>query len=861
MMQQYNRMKAEHPGTILFFRMGDFYETFGDDAVITARVLEITLTTRGKVRGEKMPLAGIPYHALDAYLHRMVKAGYRVAICEQVEDPKKAKGLVRREVVRIVSPGTVMEDSMLKGRANNFLVAVHKGRAGYGLAAADISTGELLATELAGASAERVLRNEVAGYVPAEVLVDPEIGCAGMLGLMGGELSCALTLGTRSHFDRAAALETLLSALSDVPGTVPDGLAAVAAGAALAYLSEMQKGNLGQMRALKLYATEDFMVLDPVTLRNLELFSNIRDGGKAGTLFDVMDRTLTPMGTRALRAWMSKPLMDPEAIGARLDAVEFLLNDRPTKAESREALRCVSDLERLVARSLHGSANARDLEAVGATLCAVPAAAAALGGKAPGLLVSVRGRLDPCAELVAELRRAIAEGPPVGVREGGMIREGYDPALDELRDMASAGGKWMAGLEEAERARTGIKALKIRYNRVFGYFIEVPAGQAGKVPADYIKKQTLANAERFFTPELKEKEGQILTANERSTALEYEIFCRLRDMVCSHAERLRGTAGALGELDAIASLAELAAAQGYTRPRFDGSDAIAITEGRHPVVEALMPGSFVPNDTLLDMRKNRVIILTGPNMAGKSTYMRQVALIVLMAQTGSFVPARAARLGLTDRIFTRVGAFDDLSRGQSTFMVEMTQVADILRNATRRSLILLDELGRGTSTFDGLSIAWAVAEYIHSRKVGAKTIFATHYHQLNELEELLDGVANHNIAVKEERGGIIFLRKVIPGSTNRSYGVEVARLAGMPPEVVERAGKLLSDIEAQTVMDISGPKPGRKKPRTYTQLVMFGGQEEDPVLGELRALNPDHMTPMQALQKLQELKKRLEAGK
>lgn len=862
-MQQYNRMKAEYPGTVLFFRMGDFYETFGDDAVITARVLDITLTTRGKVRGEKMPLAGIPYHALDAYLHKMVKAGYKVAICEQTEDPKKAKGIVKRDVVRIVSPGTVLEESMLQGQSNNYLVGIARLGQDYGLAAVDISTGEFSATQFSGQDGVRLLRSEVVRYSPSECLVSRDIGLKEFKALLQDDVPCPVTLGSEGMFSLDNARLTLVPHIEDLSIISNHEAAQAAAGGIMAYLLEMQKGSVGQIRSLRYYEVNDFMLLDPVTLRNLELFGNIRDGGKTGTLFEAMDRTLTPMGNRTLRTWLSKPLMYTASIEERLDSVECLVADRTLKSELREFLGDVKDLERLLARSIHGSANARDMQAIGNTLAAVEPLSRTLDGKMPALLTGIHGNLDPCPEVMDAIAKAIVDEPPLAVKEGGIIRQGFDSQLDELRDMSSAGGKWMASLEEAERSRTGIKSLKIKYNRVFGYHIEIPASQSDKVPDNYIRKQTLSNAERFITPELKEKESQILTASERSAALEYEIFCRIRELAAQNSARLQATARALGELDALASLAELAIIQNYVRPKFDDTGVIQVTEGRHPVVESLLSEKFIPNDTNLDMEKNRVMILTGPNMAGKSTYMRQIALIVIMAQAGSFVPAKAAKLGIVDRVFTRVGAFDDLSRGQSTFMVEMSQVSDILKNATKRSLILLDELGRGTSTFDGLSIAWAVAEYIHSKKVGAKTIFATHYHQLNELEDLLKGVVNCNIAVKEEKDDIIFLRKVIPGSTNRSYGIQVAKLAGMPQEVVERAKKLLQDIEAQTVMDLADAPASKKRPKTYTQLVMFQDAvpTEDPVVGELRSLDVDHLTPMQALQKLHELKTRLEGKK
>ncbi|MDO9537398.1 MAG: DNA mismatch repair protein MutS [Thermoplasmata archaeon] len=858
MMKQYKSIKSQYPGTVVFFRMGDFYETFGDDAIITARVLDITLTARGHYKGEKMPLAGIPYHALDTYLHRMVKAGYKVAICEQIEDPKKAKGIVKRDVVRIVSPGTVMEDSMLQGKANNFLLAISKHKSGFGLAAVDISTGEFMATNIEGVSAERQLRNEIVRFMPSECLISPDIGAKGIETIMEGDLVCTVTTGTAEQFSKEKAWQTLCEHIEDTSGIADSIPSITAAGATLAYLTEMQKCSLSQIKNVKCYEINDFMMLDSVTLRNLELFGNIRDGSKTSTLFQLMDRTLTPMGSRTLRNWMAKPLMDLKAVDERLDAVEILFKNRTLKAEAREYLKDVRDLERLLSRSIYGSANARDVAAIKETLAAVNPISETLGAKIPNLLKNIRQNLDPCQELMDQIGQAIADEPPISVRDGSMIREGYNPELDELRDMARTGGKWMASLEETERARTGIKSLKIKYNKVFGYHIEIPISQSGNVPDNYTRKQTMSNAERFITPELKEKESQILTANERSTALEYEIFCKIRENVSAHSARLQGTAKALGELDALASLAELAALQNYVRPKLEESDTLSIIEGRHPVVESLLSENFIPNDTKLDMKKNRVIILTGPNMAGKSTYMRQIALIVLMAQMGSFVPAKSARLGMVDRIFTRVGAFDDLSRGQSTFMVEMTQVSDILNNATKRSLILLDELGRGTSTFDGLSIAWAVAEYVHSRKVGAKTIFATHYHQLNELEELLDGVVNYNIAVKEEKDDIIFLRKVIPGSTNRSYGVQVAKLAGMPREVVERAKKLLKEIEDQTVVDMTDQKP-RKKSKTYTQLVMFQDAIPPihPLEEEILKLELDHLTPMQALQKLHELKSKM----
>jgi len=852
MMKQYNRMKEEYPGTILFFRMGDFYETFDDDAIVTSKVLGITLTSRGKGKGGKMPLAGIPYHALDSYLHKMVKAGYKVAICEQIEDPKKAKGIVKRDVVRVVSPGTVLEDSMLQGKKNNFITCIVQDD-GFGLGIVDISTGEFLSTQMEGKDADKKLKGELVRFGPSECLVTPDMGCSGYETLLEGDVPCSVTEGEGSTFALENAADVIeehfgKDQLKDIP------LALRASGALLAYIKEMQKASVDQLRHIKVYSISDFMMLDAVTLRNLELFANIRDGGPKGTLFELMDRTRTPMGTRTLKNWLSKPLMNVDDINERLDSVEWLVQDRTRKAEIAEYLEDVHDLERLLSRSVHGSANARDLKAIRGSLSVVPILASTLG-EVPASLDVIAEGLDPCEDLVSDLERAIVDEAPMSVRDGGMIKEGYDKDLDELRDLTASGGKWMTKLEENERSSTGIKTLKIKYNRVFGYFIEVSRSYFDKVPDHYIKKQTLANAERFITPELKEKESQILTARERSTALEYDILCDLRAKVVKDSEAIQVTANAIGRLDALVSLGELASLYDYSRPSVNESDTISIIEGRHPVVESLLDEKFVPNDTKLDMKRNRVIILTGPNMAGKSTYMRQIAHISLMAQMGSFVPAKSANLGVVDQIFTRVGAFDDLTRGQSTFMVEMSQVSNILSNATERSLILLDEIGRGTSTFDGLSIAWAVAEYVHSKRVGAKTMFATHYHQLTELEELLDGVANFNIAVKEQRDDIIFLRNVIPGSTNRSYGVQVAKLAGMPLEVVERAKKLLKEIEDQTIVDMQSPGKPKKRKKTYTQLVMFDDiTKTDPLREELKKMDVNHMTPMQALQKLHELK-------
>ncbi len=862
MMKQYFEIKSQHPEAILFFRMGDFYETFAEDAVITAKTLGITLTKRGREKGKDIPLAGIPYHALDTYLHKMVKAGHKVAICEQMEDPKKAKGIVKRAVVRLVSPGTVVEDSMLASNANNFLASVCGGKEGFGLALVDVSTGEFLTTQM-GKDEKDVLRNELIRFQPSEIIFPGEMEAI-LEELVGNDLTAPLTRVDDDDFQLKKAEARLLELFEAKTlkgyGCADMPLATGSAGAAISYLEGMQMAKLGQISTLRTYSIRDYMVLDATTLRNLEIFRNIRDHTEKFTLIELIDKTRTPMGSRLIRQWLAQPLQDIGEINERLDSVEWLANDRLTRSELRDYCKEVRDIERLVSRAVHGSANARDLQALKDSLNMIPSIIAVFDGLVlPKLLHDSLDSLDPVEELASMLERGIVDDPPLGLKDGGIIKDGFNEELDELKELASSGKKWVANLEKEERERTGIKSLKIKYNKVFGYFLEVTRLHADKVPDHYIRKQTLSNAERFITPELKEKEAQILSANERLAAMEYDIFRDIRNWVAEHSSRLQTTARGIGNLDTLASLAEISELYRYCRPRMEKGNQLMFMDGRHPVVERMIPERFIPNDVRLDDRKSRLMILTGPNMAGKSTYMRQAALITILAHIGSFVPAKSASIGIVDRIFTRVGAYDDLTHGQSTFMVEMTEVANILNSATKKSLIILDEIGRGTSTFDGLSIAWAVAEYIESKRVGAKTIFATHYHHLTELEELLGGVVNYNIAVKEDKDDIIFLRKVIPGSTNRSYGVQVAKLAGLPIEVVERAKEILKRMEAEAVMELEGGKLRKGKRRQYTQLVLFDQMvEENPVVKELKELDPDHMTPMEALHKLQELRKKVE---
>ncbi len=854
---QYEAIKAQHPGALLLFRLGDFYETFGEDAKVASKVLGIVLTSRDKGAKEKVPLAGIPYHALDGYLAKLIKAGIKVAICEQMEDPAAAKGIVRREVVRVVTPGTLIEDSLLEGKVTNYLLAIVPSKGGAGIAFADSSTGELIAAEARGEGWEKRLAAEISIRRPSEIITPDGKSDAWM------EAGAAAINPISSKVaDRGAAERSLLEhfkaeSLASL-GLEGKPLALAAAAAALAYVSENQRGALGYFAKLRVVDLTGKMALDPVTLRNLEIMENIRERGRAGTLLDSLDRTRSPPGARAFRSWLQEPLLDPAAIDRRLDMVAALKADPDARESLRSSLENVRDVDRLVGRACHGSASPRELVGLALSLdtaSKVEGKLSAIASKCEPLS-ELAGRIDPCGDVAGRISRTLCDEPPNALEDGGYVRGGLSAELDGLRDASSGGRKWIAAFEAAERQRTGIRSLKVGFTRVFGYYIEVSKPNLANVPGDYERKQTVAGGERFTTPELKEAERKVLTAEDEALALERRILGELRSEVGAAAARVQATSLALGELDALCSLAHVADRHNYVRPKVDSSDAIKIVDGRHPVVERMLSEAFVPNDALLDCGRNRLMMITGPNMAGKSTFMRQVALIVYMAQVGSFVPARAASVGVVDRIFTRVGAYDDLARGQSSFMVEMTEVAAILNSATTRSLILLDEIGRGTSTFDGLCIAWAVAEHVHGKRVGAKTMFATHYHDLTGLEGTLPGVVNYNIAVREDADEIVFLRKVIPGGTNRSYGVQVAKLAGMPAEVVERAKELLRQMES-AAPQLAGDG---SRSRTYTQLVLFDGQghhAEHPVIKELRDVDVHNMTPLEALQKLDELKRKV----
>jgi len=855
MMEQYFRIKENYRDCILLYRIGDFYEMFGEDAIIGSKVLEITLTSRDKGKKDKVPLAGVPWHALDTYLPKLLSKGYKVAICEQVQDPKYAKGLVDRDVVRIVTPGTVLESTVLDGRTNNYLMAIAQGEKSYGLSFVDISTGEFVLTEIDGEDADVKVLAEYSQRSPMEILHSHGFSAKALseeFVLSGAALTelddiAFLRESSESMLRRHFKLQSLEGlGIADRP------LAISSAGAVLRYLETTQKRSLDFLSVPKFRSMSDKLVIDQTTLRNLEVLRNVRDGTSDNALVSVLDRTVTPMGSRLLKKWIIEPLMDVDEIKRRLDGVEELVSMTSTRLELANSLQKVRDLERLTGKVTYGSANARDMLSIGDSLQAIPVAKHALARSKTSLLVEFSDKLNDLSQVAKLIERAIAEDPPLGLKEGGLIKEGFDPQLDELRHASREGKEWIARLEETEKKRTGIKTLKVGYNTVFGYYIEVSKSWAKQVPLDYERKQTLTTGERYVTPELKEKERAILTAQERSCELEYEAFVRVRDEVGKEAEAIRRVAQTVAAIDVLNSFADVAVANRYSKPEVDDGDTISIKSGRHPVVERVLHGSFVPNDAHMDTNLNRLIILTGPNMAGKSTYLRQIADTVIMAQAGSFVPAAEAKIGLVDRIFTRVGAFDDLARGQSTFMVEMTELANILNSATKRSLILLDEVGRGTSTFDGLAIAWAVSEHLYDRsKVGGKTLFATHYHQLTELAESLEGVKNYSMAVKEQGSEVVFLRKVVPGKANKSYGIQVAKLAGVPREVVARAEQVLDGIEEENVVEVRAGKKVQKQSLLLTPV------SEPAIEEELRKLNLAKMTPMEAYVKLSEIKKRL----
>ena len=871
MMQQYVETKEQYSDCILFYRLGDFYEMFFDDAITASRELEITLTGKNCGLEERAPMCGVPYHSVDSYLSRLVAKGYKVAICEQMEDPATAKGLVKREVVRIVTPGTTVDPQALDETKNNYIMCVAYIGDSYGVSVADVTTGEYFVTEI-GDSGQ--LFDEITHLMPSELICNEAFYMSGMdLDDLKGRLGITIYALDSWYFDDAICRRTLkehfkVSSMEGL-GIGDFDCGVIGAGALLVYLKETQKTDLVQLSHLTRYVTGKYMVLDSSTRRNLELSETLREKQKRGSLLWVLDKTKTAMGARMLRKQLEQPLIDKRQIEMRLDAVEELLDNAICREEMREYLTPVYDLERLLSKITYKSANPRDLTAFHSSLSMLPHIRCILEEMRSPLLREILGEMDALEDICGLIGRAICEDPPLAMKEGGIIREGYSEEVDRLRNAKTEGKDWLAKLEEEEREKTGIKNLRVKYNKVFGYYLEVTNSFKHLVPDYYTRKQTLANAERYITPRLKELEDTILGAEDKLYALEYELYCEVRDTIGQEVVRIQNTAKAVAQLDMLASLAVVAERNRYVRPKINEKGVINIKDGRHPVVEQMIPNDmFIANDTYLDDRKDRISIITGPNMAGKSTYMRQTALIVLMAQVGSFVPAASADIGIVDRIFTRVGASDDLASGQSTFMVEMTEVANILRNATRHSLLILDEIGRGTSTFDGLSIAWAVVEHIsNTRLLGAKTLFATHYHELTELEGKIDNVHNYCIAVKEKGDDIVFLRKIVKGGADRSYGIQVAKLAGVPDPVIERAKEIAEELSyadiTTRVKDIaSGGKETKKKTKKYdevdmAQMSLFDTVRDDDVLEEIKNLDVSHLTPIDALNTLYQLQNKL----
>jgi DNA mismatch repair protein MutS len=873
MMKQYMETKSQYQDCILFYRLGDFYEMFFDDALTASRELEITLTGKNCGQEERAPMCGVPYHAVESYLNKLVSKGYKVAICEQVEDPKTAKGIVKREVVRIVTPGTNLDTQALDESKNNYIMCIVYIADRYGVSVADITTGDYFVTEIEDSAR---LMDEIYRFSPSEIICNEAFYMSGMdLDGMRDRLGITIYSLDAWYFDDAVCRQKLLDHFK-VSSFAGLGLAdydcgVISAGALLQYLLETQKNDLSNLTHITPYTSGKFMMLDSSTRRNLELCETLREKQKRGSLLWVLDKTKTAMGARTLRKYIEQPLIDKKEIEKRLDAVQELKNQAISREELREYLSPVYDLERLIMKITYGSANPRDLTAFRTSLEMLPPIRYILQDMQCDLLRSIMEELDPLEDLCTLITNAIREEPPIAMKEGNIIRDGYNEEVDKLRRAKSDGKDWLAKLENDEREKTGIKNLRIKYNKVFGYYLEVTNSYKDLVPEYYTRKQTLANAERYITPELKELEDMILGAEDKLYALEYELYTEVRETVAAEVERIQETAKAVAALDVFASLALVAERNNYVRPKINEKGVIDIKEGRHPVVERMIPNDmFIANDTYLDDKKHRISIITGPNMAGKSTYMRQTALIALMAQVGSFVPAKSANIGISDRIFTRVGASDDLASGQSTFMVEMTEVANILRNATSKSLLILDEIGRGTSTFDGLSIAWAVVEYISdSRLLGAKTLFATHYHELTELEGKIENVNNYCIAVKEKGDDIVFLRKIVKGGADKSYGIQVAKLAGVPDLVINRAKEIVEelsegDITTRVSEIATKDKVSRKKPKVkkydevdIAQMSLFDTVKDDDVLEELKSLDVGNMTPIDALNTIYRLQNKL----
>ena len=858
MMEQYFEIKNQYKDYLLFYRLGDFYEMFFDDAILASRELELTLTGRDCGEAERAPMCGVPFHSSEGYIGKLIEKGYKVAICEQTEDPALAKGLVKREVIRVVTPGTLIETNLLSENKNNYLCSVYLNDYECGLCFADISTAQIYATSFCGDEVISRLCNELGTYQPREVITNVSASKLGEAQtLIRDRLSAMLGERQSVKFAHEEAEARVLEQFGAVlrEDTLGDRPLVCALGALLSYIAETQKSDISYIKDINIYSDGQYLEMDINTRRNLEICETMRSKEKRGSLLWVLDRTRTAAGARLLRKWLEHPLLSTSRIAARQNAVGEFASDYMLREELSILLDGALDLERLMTKVVYGTANGKDLRAIAATISILPELREKLSGCRSDELSRIYREIDTLEDIYEKIDEAISSDPPFSVREGGLIRDGYDNNVDELRSIMNDGKSWIDKITEEERESTGIKTLKIGYNKVFGYYIEVTKSFISQVPDRYIRKQTLANCERYITQELKDMEARILGAADKVCSLEYEIFCKIRDFVAENNERIRKTAAEMAQIDVYLSLADVAVRNKYVRPEVDDSDAIVIKDGRHPVVEQFVKDTyFVPNDADLDTAHKRLMLITGPNMAGKSTYMRQVAIIVLLAQIGSYVPAAEARIGVVDKLFTRVGASDDLASGQSTFMLEMNEVAYILRNATKRSLIIYDEVGRGTSTFDGMSIARAIVEYTSSRKIGAKTLFATHYHELTSLEGEMDGVVNYNIAAKKRGDNITFLRKIVRGSTDDSYGIEVAKLAGIPNEVIKRAKEVLASVEATAkAISISD----KKQTEIDDTLISFDDCIKEQVIEELKAVDINTLSPYEAMSFLFGLQKRL----
>lgn len=853
MMKQYLDVKDEYDDYIVLYRLGDFYECFFEDAVVASRELELTLTARDCGNGKRAAMCGVPYHKVDLYLGRLAERGFKVAICEQTEDPKAAEGLVKREVVRVVTPGTITDSAILNESQNNYLVGICIAKETIGLAFVDVSTGEISATNLTGADRLARAKSEIGAYQPAEAIINKQgDDYTDLKDFMQDRFGTIITDNAKRLYEYERCRDNVNKAFGDDATKLNTPELIVSVGVVLSYIEETQKISNAHTKEIRVYSKEEYLELDLNTRRNLELVESMRNKEKRGSLLWVLDKTKTSMGARLLRSWILRPLIDPVAINKRQNAVSQILKNQRANDELGELLSGVLDLERLVARAIYGSANAKDLRAICNSMLALPQIKSIISSLSGNAFTEIVKNFDTLDDICELLDRAIDDNPPFQVREGGIIKDGYDVDVDYYRSILSNGEAIMRSIEEREREATGIKTLKVAKNNVFGYFIEVTKSLIDQVPDRFIRKQTLTNCERYITEELKNMETEIFNAGDRLVILEYNIFQSLRQLIADNGERIRKTASLISEIDVYRSFADVARKNSYTCPDVDLSTDIIIKDGRHPIVEKFVKDSyFVPNDTTLDLSQNKVMIITGPNMAGKSTYMRQVAIITLMAQIGSFVPARSAKIGIVDKIFTRVGASDDLASGQSTFMLEMNEVAAILKNATKRSLIIYDEVGRGTSTFDGMSIARAVVEYTYSKKIGAKTLFATHYHELIDMEDKFPGIVNYNIAAKKRGDSITFLRKIVRGGTDDSYGIEVAKLAGVPNEVVKRAREILADIESGTARVVI--KKEREEP-VFDIFSNIEASKDSEVADKLRAVDLNTLTPIEAMNLLFEMK-------